>query len=214
MITQEQLLLNFENDDIVWKTAIVPKKEELFEGLYECSNKGGLVRDAKTRRVLPMRYDKNGYRRISLKSNTGICYTLSVHRIIAATFCFNPDPHTYIEVNHIDGDPANNDASNLEWVTRQMNEQHKNNYLKSDLSHFKLIVAIKEDEKYYFKSIKEVAKKLGVSEQHLRDSIRGSIYKIKKYKVFGYKSKDLLEIITFKKERPDFLNGVVLEEYL
>ena len=48
--------------------------------------------------------------------------TESVHRIVAKCFC--PNPHGYNEVNHIDGNKLNNDASNLEWCSRVENVRH------------------------------------------------------------------------------------------
>lgn len=44
------------------------------------------------------------------------------HRIIASIFCEREIGKDY--VNHIDGDKTNNDASNLEWVTRSENTLH------------------------------------------------------------------------------------------
>lgn len=43
-----------------------------------------------------------------------------VSRLIAATFCEN-NLNTELTVNHIDGNPHNNNANNLEWVTRAEN---------------------------------------------------------------------------------------------
>ena len=42
-----------------------------------------------------------------------------LHRLIALTFIPNPD--NLKEVNHIDGNPYNNHATNLEWITRENN---------------------------------------------------------------------------------------------
>ena len=49
-----------------------------------------------------------------------------VHRFVAsqADFVQPPLSEKHTQVNHIDGDPANNRAENLEWVTRSENNQH------------------------------------------------------------------------------------------
>ncbi len=47
-----------------------------------------------------------------------------VHRLVAAAFLPPPAPHQH-EVNHLDLNPFNNAADNLEWSSRCENEQHK-----------------------------------------------------------------------------------------
>lgn len=49
-------------------------------------------------------------------------YTYCVHRLVAETFMMPQPPGT--EINHKDGNKANNSVSNLEWVTRKENIRH------------------------------------------------------------------------------------------
>jgi hypothetical protein len=63
-------------------------------------------------------YCKNGYARLTLKR--GVQSTL--HRLIAKYFI--PNPNNYTFVNHKDGNKHNHSIDNLEWCTRQQNEDH------------------------------------------------------------------------------------------
>jgi len=48
--------------------------------------------------------------------------TYLVHRLIAQAFL--PNPKHKPQINHIDGNPLNNNISNLEWATAAENNQH------------------------------------------------------------------------------------------
>lgn len=105
-----------------------------FEGLYQISNTGKIK---SLNRIVP-RTGKGG--RITVKEKIKKSHlndqgyaiirlnhkeynkTFGVHRLVAKHFIENP--LQLKEVNHIDGNKANNHFSNLEWVTPSQNIQH------------------------------------------------------------------------------------------
>lgn len=62
-----------------------------------------------------------GYWRYAVQDGDKV-RTLRVHRLVASAYIPNPDDLP--EVNHINGDKANNHVSNLEWATRKKNMAH------------------------------------------------------------------------------------------
>jgi hypothetical protein len=112
-----------------------------FEGAYEVSNLGAVrsldreiihntykeTAKKKTQfnkgKVLTIRYNNMGkgyaYLMLYLHSKHSKRF---VHRLVAQAFIKNPENKS--EVNHIDGNPRNNDVSNLEWNTRKENLAH------------------------------------------------------------------------------------------
>lgn len=116
--------------NIIWK----PIKD--FEGLYEVSNTGKVrsldhyvktnIRHVDKRlvkgRILKARTNKStGYNCVTLSKGKKI-YSAVVHHLVAEAFCDKKDGDCV--VNHIDGNKANNAASNLEWCTYKENSQH------------------------------------------------------------------------------------------
>ena len=100
-----------------------------YEGLYEVSNLGRVkslgridrfYRRWKSCILKPHTVGKN-YLAVSL-SNGGKVRSIRIHRLVAEAFI--PNPSNKPQVNHKDGNKANNAASNLEWSTNSENQLH------------------------------------------------------------------------------------------
>ncbi len=89
---------------------------------YEVSDKGNIksvnYRGTGKSAIRKQSISKNGYMRVILSDN-GKNKTYFVHRLVAEAFIPNPD--NLPEIDHIDGDRANNHADNLRWSTRKQN---------------------------------------------------------------------------------------------
>jgi len=72
-------------------------------------------------RIKKQRTTWNGRKEIQLHDD-GVSKFFLVHRLVA--FAFLGDPPDKYEVNHKDGNPLNNNLSNLEWVSRSYNNHH------------------------------------------------------------------------------------------
>lgn len=101
-----------------------------YEGIYEASTLGQIKSVSPSarykHRILKQHYCKNKRSsrrdaRVTLWKDKTPHYHL-VARIIAMTWCDGYQQG--MTVNHIDGNPENNEASNLEWVSLKMNIQH------------------------------------------------------------------------------------------
>lgn len=85
-------------------------------------NSIGEVWSVKRNRPYSVYRDKKGHLRVGTTLKCGTKVKASVHRLVALAFVPNPDNKPC--VNHIDCDPSNNRAENLEWVTIQENNAH------------------------------------------------------------------------------------------
>lgn len=89
-----------------------------YENIYEVSNLGN-VRNKKTGRLRAPRSNGYGYMAVELWNKTP--KNKYVHRLVAGAFLGEIDGY---QVNHLDGDKANNNLWNLEICTATQNQQH------------------------------------------------------------------------------------------
>jgi hypothetical protein len=109
-----------------------------YEGLYRISDKGRVLSLGrkvvsgksnkclfKTKsRIIKQRENSRGYFRVLLHDGKGGKEYFFVHRLVAFHFVENKNPRQYTVVNHLDANPHNNTASNLEWTTIKGNMNH------------------------------------------------------------------------------------------
>ena len=99
---------------------------------YMVSTTGEVMSENK-KGLLKQNTDKNGYKVLTLHVNGERLYR-KVHRLVAMAFI--PNPNNLPIVHHIDGDPSNNDVSNLKWVTSKENRSESYMYItEKDIIH-------------------------------------------------------------------------------
>lgn len=96
-----------------------------YEGRYQIGNLGTIKRVGTStikEKVLKPFKQKGGYFIADLSKDGTVSKHL-VHRLVATAFVDNPN--NFSVVNHIDNNPSNSSASNLEWVTLRENQHHR-----------------------------------------------------------------------------------------
>jgi hypothetical protein len=93
------------------------------EGSYKVSNLGRVL--SMRSGVLRPQVNNHGYLYVYLKyGGRGKTY---IHRLVAEAFVHNSNHDVNTVVNHIDFNPTNNRADNLEWTTDKGNVRHSIN---------------------------------------------------------------------------------------
>lgn len=99
-----------------------------YEGLYQVSNFGRIKSYHRGKTSVLAGTPNNGYIRIRLCKDGIRGNLILIHRLVCVAFI--PNPENKPCVNHIDGNPSNNNVNNLEWCTSSENELHSHRVLK------------------------------------------------------------------------------------
>ena len=122
-------------------------------------------------RVLRPALASNGYWFVSLYRRDDGRRSVNgyLHRLVAQAFVPNPDGLP--EINHEDGDKANNAASNLSWVTKSQNHLHRTAVLGKNSGETHYRARLTEDDVRAIRESTEtgaaLAKRYGVSQGNI-----------------------------------------------
>lgn len=124
-------------------------------------NENGDVKSTYVSKMLKPRIAGRGYYCYQLRNENGI-KNKYIHRLVAETFI--PNPNNLPQVDHIDGNKANNHVSNLRWVTNHENvhaygfDRHAERSIQSVGIR---VVAVKGEERLEFKTKSELLRFFG-----------------------------------------------------
>ena len=130
-MTNEEFIKSVSLPDEEWRDVVG------YEGIYMVSSLGRVaslqreVYNGKSTRIVPFSiktlnvyYVRPKYKRFTISLNKGHKEqkTFTVHRLVATAFL--PNPNNLPAIDHIDGNPLNNNVSNLRWCTTKMNQNN------------------------------------------------------------------------------------------
>ena len=131
---------------------------------------GNVYRNTRTKlHPLAKHKRKGGYEYVEVSTDNGR-KRLAVHRLVA--MAFHENPNKYPVVNHIDGNPSNNKASNLEWVDDSTNQLHSR-YILGNETGFKDTPIVCLDTGEEFISTRDAWRKTGVNYSHISECASG-----------------------------------------
>lgn len=129
-------------------------------------SKTGKVYNTKTHILLKETPRASGYIVYTLRIN-GKNVTKQAHILVMQTW--KPTTKKDLIINHIDGNPSNNNLENLEWVTRRENALHSCYVLKKLVK--PVIQTLPDGIEKEYPSVIEAARSLGVTDGAIRSAL-------------------------------------------
>jgi hypothetical protein len=121
-------------EEIVMNNVIINEYWRSIDGYinYQVSNIGR-VRNSNTGRILKPLLDTRGYYQICLyNSNGGVRHL--IHKLVAQEFLELPDDTTVYRVDHVNREKADNQVTNLRYVTDSQNQINRSKQTKRQTS--------------------------------------------------------------------------------
>lgn len=143
-------------------------------GQYQVSNYGRVrsLKMASGQILKPSTDGRKGYLHIKLYTAAGPRMK-KVHRLVADAFIPNPDSKP--QVNHINGNKADNRVENLEWATQSENQRHRFDVLHQTAEGAPPTPIICVETGTDFRSISEAARALRLEATNICKVCKGQL---------------------------------------
>ena len=184
-----------DENGISWKSAVYPGTT--LKPIYLTSNKqehGHRVWSLWGKKFRKIQLNGQNRETVNLIDTDGKAVCCMFARLVCASFNGMPAHYEGLDVQHLDEDMHNNDASNLEWTTKEVNnntKEHRENIAKEHIGRKKQKVVFEIDNKGNvidsWPSIKAAHEETGVSTCSIK---LGGAYG-RSFRVFAVKISDI-----------------------